>query len=106
MKTIHTSIVIIAIFLATIFVFSTVTNSAFAQAESMNQSMNDPGANSIQSTTDVDQKLNQTGEAMQGNASEAGENLTEGAKQLGANITEGAKDVVGSIGKGLENLGK
>jgi hypothetical protein len=93
---INTSIAITAIFLATTFVLSTVTNSAFAQAASMNQSMNDAGANSTtQTTTNTDEKLNQTGEAIQGNAS-----------KIGSKITEGTKDVIGSIGKGLENLGK
>ena len=96
MRMINTSIAITAIFLATTFVLSSVTNSAFAQAASMNQTMNDANANSTtQTTTNTDKKLNQTGEAIQGNASE-----------IASNITEGAKDVVGSIGKGLENLGK
>ena len=96
MRMINTSIAITAIFLATTFVLSSVTNSAFAQATSMNQSMNDANANSTtQTTTNTDEKLNQTGEAIQGNAS-----------QIGSKITEGAKDVIGSLGKGLENLGK
>ncbi|HEX5187233.1 MAG TPA: hypothetical protein VFV86_10120 [Nitrososphaeraceae archaeon] len=93
---IKTPIAITAIFLATTFVLSIVTNSAFAQADSMNQSMNNASANSTtQTTTNTDEKLNQTGEAIQGNAS-----------KIGSKITEGAKDIVGSIGKGLENLGK
>ena len=96
MRRINTSIAITAIFLATTFVLSSVTNSAFAQAASMNQTMNDANANSTtQTTTNADEKLNQTGEAIQGNASE-----------IGSKITEGAKDVIGSLGKGLENLGK
>ena len=93
---VNTSIAITAIFLATTFVLSTGTNSVFAQAASMNQSMNDASANSTtQTKTDADEKLNQTGEAIQGNASE-----------IGSKISEGAKDVIGSLGKGLENLGK
>ena len=40
-------------------------------------------------------KVNQTGEAVQGNAS-----------SLASNITEGAKDVVGSIGEKLQDLAK
>ena len=96
-RMIKTPIAITAIFLATTFVLSIVTNSAFAQAESMNQSMNNASANSTttQTTTNTDEKLNQTGEAIQGNAS-----------KIGSKITEGAKDIVGNIGKGLENLGK
>ena len=51
----------IAIFIATIFISSLVTNSAFAQAQSMNQSMNNAGGGSTNQTmTNMSQESNQT----------------------------------------------
>jgi len=49
---------------------------------------------------------NQTGEAIQGNASELGANVSKGAQNLGKNITEGAKGLAETIGKGLQDLAK
>ena len=52
------------------------------------------------------QSANQTGEAIQGNASEVGAKASEGAQKLGENITEGAKGLAETIGKGLQDLAK
>ena len=81
------------IFIATIFISSIVTISAFAQSQSMNQSMNKAG-----------DSANQTGKAIQGNASDVGANISEGAKNLGSNITEGAKGLAKTIDEGLQDL--
>ena len=78
-------LIIPAAILATILTFATFTAvSTYAQSEGANQTMKNAG-----------ESANQTGEAVQGNAS-----------SLASNITEGAKDVVGSIGEKLQDLAK
>ena len=65
-----------AIFIATIFISSIVTNSAFAQAGGMNQSMNTADDSANQAAQNASKSANQTGEAIQGNASEIGSNVS------------------------------
>ena len=49
---------------------------------------------------------NQTGEVIQGNASDGGSNITERAKNIGKNLTEVAKKLDETISKKLHNLAK
>ena len=103
MVMIQSSTAATAIFIATIFISSLVTISAFAQAQSMNQSMDNAGdsANQTSKYESSNQtrlkrdatNANQTGEAIQRNASDFGSNISEGAKELGTNITEGVKNL-------------
>jgi hypothetical protein len=57
-------------------------------------------------TSNASQSANQTGEAIQGTASEIGGKTSEGAQKLGQNITEGTKGLAETIGKGLQDLAK
>jgi hypothetical protein len=77
------SLIAPALFTA-ILAFSAYAIPTYAQSTETNQSLQDAG-----------EMANQTGEAVQGNASE-----------LGANITQGAANVVENIGEGLANLTK
>ena len=104
MVMIQSSTTATAIFIATIFISSLVTNSAFAQAQSMNQSMNNASDSANQAAQNVGQSANKTGEGIQGNASQIGSNISEGAKNLGGNITEGAKGVAETLGKELQDV--
>jgi hypothetical protein len=82
----YTNLIVIipATFLAIMLGFSSLTDSAFAQSEETNQTMQETG-----------ESANKTGEEVQKNASD-----------VGSKVTEGAKDVIGKIGEGLENIGK
>ncbi len=51
---------ITAIFIATIFFFPKVTISAFTQTENMNDSMNNVGVSTNQTTKNMNQESNQT----------------------------------------------
>ena len=74
------------------------------QQQQGGQGQQQQGASDAASTTS--QSANQTGEAIQGNASEVGAKTSEGTQKLGQNITEGAKGLAETIGKGLQDLTK
>ena len=75
-----TSTVVATIFIATIVIFLTVTISAFAQAKSMNESINNSGILANQTTQNMTQSANQTDEQVQQDA-----NQTSGASKVNAN---------------------
>ncbi len=62
-----------AIFITTLFISSLVTNSEFAQAQSMNQSMNNAGDSTNQAAQNASQSANKTGENIQQGANQTGE---------------------------------
>ena len=73
-----------------------INNSAFAQSEGTNQTIQE-----------ADQSANQTGEAIKQNVSDVITNISKGAKSLGSNITtEVAKEIADNIGKKLQDLAK
>ena len=71
-----------ATYIATIFIFPTVTISSFAQSEGTNQTMKNISQESNQTLKENGQSANQTGEAIQQNTSDFGANISEGAKSL------------------------
>jgi hypothetical protein len=58
-----------------------------------------------QSINKAGDSANQTGEAIQGNASDVGANISKGAKDLGTNII-GVKNLAEHIGEKLQDLAK
>jgi predicted PurR-regulated permease PerM len=100
----------IAIFIATIFLFSffIVTSPSFAQSDSGNNSTNQTMKNMSQSANQtVDDHLQQAANPTSGNASDGNvSNITEEAKNIGKNLTEVAKKLNETINKKMNDLAK
>ena len=112
-----TSIVVAAVFIATIVIFLTGTISAFAHAKSMTESINNSGilANQTkqnmtqsanQSVGQVLQDVNQTSGASKVNANDYGSNSTDITKNIKKNLTEVAKKLDEAISKKIHLLAK
>ncbi len=86
-----TAAAVTAIFIVTIFLFPTITVSAFAQTESMNQSMNNAGDSANQTMKNMSQESNQTLKEMSQSANQTGEAIQQNASNFRTNISEGAK---------------
>jgi predicted PurR-regulated permease PerM len=112
-----TSIVVATIFLATIFIFLTVTISAIAQAKNMNGSINNSDIlatqttqnktqTAIQTDEQVQQEVNQTSGATKVNANDSASNSSDVTKNIRKNLTEVAKKLDDVINKKLQRLAK
>ena len=72
-QSLTSTVVATTIFIATIVIFLTVTISAFAQAKSMDESINNSGILANQTTQNMTQSANQTDEQVQQDANQTNE---------------------------------